>query len=102
MILGGKDKGLDYSALRAPLAEKAKAALLIGAAAPKIADQLQGAAPLVDAKTLDGAVAHAYAAAAPGDTILLAPACASFDQFRSYEHRGEAFKEVVRQLAPKD
>jgi UDP-N-acetylmuramoylalanine--D-glutamate ligase len=102
VILGGKDKGLDYGALRAPLAEKAKAALLIGAAAAKIADQLQGAVPLVDAKTLDGAIAHAYAAASPGDTVLLAPACASFDQFRSYEHRGEVFKQIVRQLAPRD
>ena len=53
VILGGKDKGLDYAALREPLAAKARAALLIGAAAAKIADQLQGAVPLVDAKTLD-------------------------------------------------
>src|SRR5581483_12214708 len=102
VILGGKDKGLDYSALRAPLAEKAKAALLVGAAAAKIAGQLEGAAPLVDAKTLEGAIGHAYAAASPGDTVLLAPACASFDQFRSYEHRGEVFKEIVGRLAPKD
>lgn len=102
VILGGKDKGLDYSLLRAPLMAKARAALLIGAAAPKIAEQIQGAAPLVDARTLDQAVAHAYANARPGDTVLLAPACASFDQFRSYEHRGEAFKQIVNQLQPKE
>ena len=102
VILGGKDKGLDYSPLRAPLAAKARAALLIGAAAAKIAGQLQGAAPLVDSKTLDAAVAHAYAGCQPGDTILLAPACASFDQFTSFEHRGEAFKQIVNQLPPKD
>jgi len=101
VILGGKDKGLDYSVLREPLATKARAALLIGAATAKIAEQLRGAVPLVDAKTLDQAVAHAYAAAEPGDTVLLAPACASFDQFRSYEHRGEVFKQIVNRLQPK-
>ncbi len=102
VILGGKDKGSDYSPLRAPLAAKARAALLIGAAAGKISSQLQGAAPLVDSKTLDAAVAHAYAGSQPGDTILLAPACASFDQFKSFEHRGEVFKQIVNQLPPKD
>jgi UDP-N-acetylmuramoylalanine--D-glutamate ligase len=102
VILGGKDKGLDYAALREPLAAKAHAALLIGAAAGKIAGQLSGAVPLVEAKTLEGAIAHAYAAGKPGDTVLLAPACASFDQFRSYEHRGEVFKQLVNQLTPKE
>jgi len=102
IILGGKDKGLDYAALRGPLAGKARAALLIGAAAGKIAEQIAGAVPLVDAKTLDAAVRHAFADAAPGDTVLLAPACASFDQFKSYEHRGEVFKQIVNGLEPKD
>ncbi len=102
IILGGKDKGLDYGALREPLAAKAKAALLIGAAAPKIEGQIAGAAPVVEAKTLDVAVARAFESAQPGDTVLLAPACASFDQFRSYEHRGEVFKQIVGQLAPKE
>ena len=102
VILGGKDKGLDYSPLRAPLEAKARAALLIGAAAAKIAGQLQGAVPLVDSKTLDAAIAYAYSRSQPGDTILLAPACASFDQFTSFEHRGEAFKQIVNQLPPKD
>jgi UDP-N-acetylmuramoylalanine--D-glutamate ligase len=102
VILGGKDKGLDYSLMREPLAAKARAVLLIGAASPKIADQLRGAVELVDAKTLDQAVERAYATAQPGDTVLLAPACASFDQFRSYEHRGEVFKQIVNQLQPKN
>ena len=101
LILGGKDKGLDYSQLREPLKAKARAALLIGAAAPKIAEQIQGTVPLVDAKTLDQAVTQAFAKAQPGDTVLLAPACASFDQFRSYEHRGEVFKKIVNELNPK-
>jgi UDP-N-acetylmuramoylalanine--D-glutamate ligase len=98
VILGGKDKGLDYAALRQPLAARAHAALLIGAAAEKIASQLQGAVPLVDSKTLGAAVAYAYEHARPGDTVLLAPACASFDQFRSFEHRGEVFKQIVNRL----
>jgi UDP-N-acetylmuramoylalanine--D-glutamate ligase len=100
VILGGKDKGSDYAALREPLARKAHAALLIGAAAEKIAGQLRGAVPLVDARTLEGAVAHAWSRAAAGDTVLLAPACASFDQFKSFEHRGDAFKELVMELNP--
>jgi UDP-N-acetylmuramoylalanine--D-glutamate ligase len=101
VILGGKDKGLDYAALREPLAEKARAALLIGAAAPKIAAQLAGAVRLIGAETIGQAVALAYAEAQPGDTVLLAPACASFDQFRSYEHRGDVFKQLVNQLQPR-
>ena len=102
VILGGKDKGLEYTALRAPLAARAHAALLIGAAAPKIAEQLQGAVPLVSAGTIEAAIAHAYAHAVPGDTVLLAPACASFDQFQSYEQRGQFFKQIVNQLQAKD
>lgn len=100
VILGGKDKGLDYTVLRAPLAAKAHAALLIGAAAPKIAEQLGGAVPLRHCETLENAVRFAYAHAQPGDTVLLAPACASFDQFNSYEHRGQVFKSLVQQLEP--
>jgi len=102
VILGGKDKGLEYSALREPLAAKANAALLIGAAAPKIAEQLDGALPLIESKTLDAAVAYAFQHAGRGDTVLLAPACASFDQFRNFEHRGEVFKQIVNSLQPKE
>ena len=102
VILGGKDKGLDYTVLRAPLAAKAHAALLIGAAAQKIGEQLQGAVPLENPGTLQNAVRFAYARARPGDTVLLAPACASFDQFKSFEHRGEVFKQTVNRLQPKE
>jgi UDP-N-acetylmuramoylalanine--D-glutamate ligase len=98
VILGGKDKGLDYSALRDPLAAKAHAALLIGAAADKIAGALEGAVPLVKAKTLEGAIAYGFGHGQAGDTVLLAPACASFDQFTSYEQRGEIFKQIVNRL----
>jgi UDP-N-acetylmuramoylalanine--D-glutamate ligase len=99
VILGGKDKGLDYSALREPLTAKAHAALLIGAAAPKIAAQIEGAVPIHNLETIDRAVAFGLEHGRPGDTVLLAPACASFDQFRSYEHRGEVFKQLVHALA---
>lgn len=102
VILGGKDKGLDYAALREPLAQKAHAALLIGAAADKIAGALAGAVPLVQAGTLDAAIQYGFTHGAGGDTVLLAPACASFDQFNSYEHRGEVFKQIVNRLQTKN
>jgi UDP-N-acetylmuramoylalanine--D-glutamate ligase len=98
VILGGKDKGSDYTALRDRLQRKARAALLIGAAAEKIGAQLEGAVTLVKSGTLENAVAEAWRNAHPGDTVLLAPACASFDQFQSYEHRGRVFKDLVNGL----
>jgi len=99
IILGGKDKGSDYTPLRAPLRERAKGVLLIGAAAPLIRKALDGAVPLTDCETLERAVAHAHEHAASGDTVLLAPACASFDQFENYERRGERFKHLVAELS---
>jgi UDP-N-acetylmuramoylalanine--D-glutamate ligase len=98
IILGGKDKNSDYTVLGAPLRAKAHAALLIGAAAAKIRGQLDGPIPLIDCATIEGAVKAAFERARPGDTVLLAPACASFDQFQSYEHRGREFKRLVREL----
>jgi UDP-N-acetylmuramoylalanine--D-glutamate ligase len=100
VILGGKDKGSDYTVLREPLAAKAKAALLIGAAAGKIGDQILGAVEKIECGTLAVAVSEARRRARPGDTVLLAPACASFDQFTSYEHRGRDFKALVAETAP--
>ncbi len=98
VILGGKDKGSDYTVLRDRLRRKAKGALLIGAAAGKIAGQLGDSTVVHDANTLDRAVEEAWRSARPGDTVLLAPACASFDQFESYEHRGRVFKELVNRI----
>jgi len=95
VILGGKDKGSDYTLLRERLHQKAHAALLIGSAAEKIAADLTGAVPLIKTETLERAVAEARQNARAGDTVLLAPACASFDQFQSYEHRGQVFKDLV-------
>ena len=102
VILGGKDKGSDYTALRKPLSEKARGVMLIGAAAAKIRGQIDGAAPFYDSKTIDVALHDAYADARAGDTVLLAPACASFDQFDNYEHRGRVFKSLVAKLEPKN
>jgi UDP-N-acetylmuramoylalanine--D-glutamate ligase len=98
IILGGRDKGSDYTALQKPLREKAILALLIGAAADKIENQISGSVALERAETLERAVETAWHAARPGDVVLLAPACASFDQFQNYEHRGRVFKDLVGQL----
>jgi len=98
VILGGKDKGSPYTPLREPLRSRAKAALLIGAAAEKIAADLGDAIPCERAGTLDRAVEMAARGARPGDVVLLAPACSSFDQFENYEQRGRVFKELVAGL----
>ena len=97
IILGGKDKGSDYSPLVDALKSKAAGVLLVGAAAPKIASQISGL-PFQHCGTLEMAVRAAHAGAQPGDTVLLAPACASFDQFTSYEHRGREFKRLAAAL----
>ncbi|HVO57152.1 MAG TPA: UDP-N-acetylmuramoyl-L-alanine--D-glutamate ligase [Dongiaceae bacterium] len=98
VILGGKDKDSDYRLLRDALREKAVLALLIGAAAEKIASQIAGSVAIAREGTLDRAVAAAAQSARPGNIVLLAPACASFDQFQNYEHRGRVFKQLVREL----
>ena len=99
LILGGKDKGSDYSVLNDLLRARVKRVYTIGAAAAKIESQIQGAAEIDHAETLENAVQHAAAAAVSGDIVILAPACASFDQFQNYEHRGHVFKEAVQSLA---
>ena len=98
VILGGKDKNSDYSVLVSPLRVKAHGALLIGAAADKIEAQLRGVVPLFRSGAIEAAVAEAHARAKSGDTVLLAPACASFDQFENFEHRGREFKRLVHAL----
>ncbi len=99
LILGGKDKGSDYSVLNDLLRQRVKAVYTIGAAAEKIESQIKGTVEIVHAETLDAAVNRAVRAAKAGDIVLLAPACASFDQFQNYEHRGKTFKEIVKTLA---
>jgi UDP-N-acetylmuramoylalanine--D-glutamate ligase len=98
MILGGKGKGASYAPLIPLLREKAKAVLVIGEDTPNIEKDLKDAVKLVALGELSAAIAHASSHASPGDTVLLAPACASYDQFTSYEHRGNAFRELVEAL----
>src|SRR5262249_48215436 len=99
LILGGKDKGSDYTRLAPLVAERVKLIVLIGAAADKIAAQLHDVVPMARATTMADALARASEAGVPGDVVLLAPACASFDMFSNYEHRGRVFKEAVLGMA---
>jgi UDP-N-acetylmuramoylalanine--D-glutamate ligase len=97
LILGGKDKNSDYTLLSDLLRARVKAVYTIGSAAEKIESHLRGIVAIHSCETLDKAVSTAAAAAHPGDIVLLAPACSSFDQFDSYEHRGRIFKELVHE-----
>jgi UDP-N-acetylmuramoylalanine--D-glutamate ligase len=98
LILGGVGKGQDFAPLREAVARKAKAVYLIGAAAREIELALAGAATAKRSATLERAVAEANAAASGGDVVLLSPACASFDQFTDFTHRGRRFQELVGAL----
>jgi UDP-N-acetylmuramoylalanine--D-glutamate ligase len=99
LIMGGKDKGAPYAPLRPLLKDRVREVLLVGAAADRIAQELSGAVELIRSGNLENAVREAFQRARPGDVVLLAPACSSFDQFQDYEQRGRAFKEVVEWLA---
>lgn len=99
VILGGTDKGSPYTPLREPLRRRARRVILIGAAAKKIASDLGDGLSIFQAGTLDRAVQAAKEQAQPGDVVLFAPACSSFDQFENYEHRGRVFKELVENFA---
>ena len=98
LILGGKDKNSDYTELAPLLKERVAVVYTIGSAAEKIERELAGVVKMVSAGTLASAVSQAAAAAGAGDTVLLAPACSSFDQFENYEHRGRVFKDLVMEL----
>jgi len=95
LILGGKDKGSDYTQLAQLLRARVRAVYTIGTAAAKIELQLRGVVSIQSCETLDVAVSAAGNAARPGEVVVLAPACSSFDQFENYEHRGRVFKELV-------
>ena len=97
-IAGGRDKGLDYDDLADVASEHVREAVLIGEAAPQLAQALQGRVPCSEVGTLGQAVARAAQVARHGDAVLLAPACASQDQFASFEERGRAFREAVMAL----
>jgi UDP-N-acetylmuramoylalanine--D-glutamate ligase len=97
-IMGGRFKGGDLRLLREPLAARAKAVVAIGEARPLLREALEGAVDVREAASLDSAIEQAYALAKPAGVVLLAPACASFDQFRDYAERGRKFKEAVLKL----
>ena len=96
-IAGGRNKGLEFSPL-VPAAGRARAVVVYGESAPELARAFAGGTDVVSSCKLETAVREAAARAHPGDVVLLAPACASHDQFRSYEERGERFAELVRAL----
>ena len=98
LILGGLGKGQDFTALGPAMKGRVVRAYLIGAAARELAEALAGAAELEPCGTLETAVARAAAHTRPGDVVLLSPACASFDQFHSYAHRGNEFARLVAAL----
>jgi UDP-N-acetylmuramoylalanine--D-glutamate ligase len=99
LILGGKDKAGEFERMRRLVGEKTRAVLTIGAAADRIASAFEGAATIVPSNVMQHAVAYARAHAKTGEVVLLSPACASFDQYRNFEHRGEHFEELVRGLS---
>jgi len=99
LILGGKDKGSDFTKLRRLVKARAKKVVLVGAATEKIRKALDGVVPMEEAKSFSEVVPRAYAAASPGDVVLLAPACTSWDMFKNFEERGRVFKRDVRVLA---
>jgi UDP-N-acetylmuramoylalanine--D-glutamate ligase len=95
VILGGSLKGGGFRGLREPVAARCRAAYLIGQAAEELERDLDGTVALRRCGDLETAVAAAAEAAAPGDVVLLSPACASYDQFRDYEERGERFRRLL-------
>jgi UDP-N-acetylmuramoylalanine--D-glutamate ligase len=99
VIAGGEGKGQDFAPLAAAFGGKVRHVVLIGKDAPAVAAALQGMCTIERAATLEAAVSAAAAAARPGDTVLLSPACSSLDMFRDYAHRGEVFAAAVRALA---
>ncbi len=99
LIAGGDGKGGDFTELRAVFQQKVRTAVLIGRDADRLEQALHGTAPMFKANSMQDAVRLAHAAANPGDTVLLSPACASLDQYRNYQQRGDCFAAAVRELA---
>ncbi|MGQ0384930.1 MAG: UDP-N-acetylmuramoyl-L-alanine--D-glutamate ligase [Gammaproteobacteria bacterium] len=98
LIAGGEGKGQEFAPLAAACRGKVRHAVLIGRDAPLLAAAIAGASEVSFAGSMEAAVAAAATLARPGDTVLLSPACASFDMFRDYAHRGDAFAAAVREL----
>ncbi len=101
LIAGGKDKGCDYNPLIPFIKEKVKTLILLGEAKEKMHQALKSSAPICLVETLEDAVQLSLKKASPGDTVLLSPACSSFDMFKNYEERGNIFKTLVNNLKEK-
>jgi UDP-N-acetylmuramoylalanine--D-glutamate ligase len=100
LIAGGDGKQQDFAPLAGAVRERARAVVLIGRDGPTIGRALEGTGvPLATAASMQDAVARAFELAHPGDAVLLSPACASFDMFRNYGHRGDVFAEAARSLS---
>ncbi len=97
--MGGRGKGAPYAPLRSLFPRRVKALLTIGEDAPAVQAQLGDLCPTEACGTLAAAVKRAARLAGPGDVVLLSPACASYDQYRSYEERGEAFRRLAADVA---
>jgi UDP-N-acetylmuramoylalanine--D-glutamate ligase len=98
LIMGGHGKGAPYAPLRELFAGRVKALLTIGEDAPAVERELGDLAPTESCGDLAGAARRAAAITGPGDVVLLSPACSSYDQFRNYEERGEAFRRLATEL----
>ncbi|MGD0589661.1 MAG: UDP-N-acetylmuramoyl-L-alanine--D-glutamate ligase [Bacteroidota bacterium] len=98
LLLGGRDKGNDYSRLAKLVKKQVKAIIAIGESADKVEQAFRGTSAIIKTASMDEAVSTAQSLAQSGDVVLLSPACASFDWFKNYEHRGQVFKELVKNL----
>nr|WP_255307824.1 UDP-N-acetylmuramoyl-L-alanine--D-glutamate ligase [Candidatus Kryptonium thompsoni] len=98
LIAGGRDKGNDYSKVYDLVKRKVKLIIAIGESKNKIYNEFKNLTNVIEVDSMEEAVKKAYENSAPGDVVLLSPACASFDMFRDYEHRGEVFKKLVNEL----
>ena len=98
VMLGGRDKGNDYSALVELVRRHVRAVVAIGESADKVVQAFTAIVRVSKAKSMEEAVHTATGLASPGDIVLLSPACASFDWFEDYEHRGRVFKQIVATL----
>jgi UDP-N-acetylmuramoylalanine--D-glutamate ligase len=101
LIAGGKDKGADFDRIRQLVSQKVRHAILIGAAAKRIAGSWTGSVPITMADTMEAAVKKAIEIAVPQDVVLLSPACSSFDMFQDFEDRGKIFKKIVNRIKQK-
>jgi UDP-N-acetylmuramoylalanine--D-glutamate ligase len=101
LIAGGRDKGQDFAPLAAAAAGRVRAAVLIGEGRATLGPALRAVTAVSEADSMRAAVRQAFALARPGDVVLLSPACASFDMFRDYEHRGDVFREEALKLDPR-